>query len=148
VDLYSTDLGYGWTHNLDSRLIFPDDPGGEDGYVFFKERTANLYKFVILGANTFSPVPGIQGSLSLTGGQYELTLPTQSKYTFDTDGQLQTWQDAQGRRWEYEYDSSGRLEEVGADGGVRFLTIVYNGQGQIASVSDHAGRSVIYTYNQ
>src|SRR5690606_23511027 len=66
VDLYATELGYGWTHNLDSRLIFPGDPGGEAGYVLFKERTANLYRFVILDVDTFSPVPGIQGNLTLT----------------------------------------------------------------------------------
>jgi RHS repeat-associated protein len=148
IDLYSTDIGYGWTHNFDTRLIFADDPGGETGYVLFKEHTANLYQFYDLGNNTFSPVPGILGELTYTNGNYILTLPNQSTYTFASDGKLQTWSNAQGNTWEYGYDSEGLLEQVSADEGARFLALAYDGQGRIISVTDHTERSVAFDYDE
>ncbi len=45
TDLYTTTLGYGWAHSLDTRLIFPDQPGGVSGQVLLKFQTANQYIF-------------------------------------------------------------------------------------------------------
>ena len=147
TDLFATDVGYGWTHNFDTRLIFPDDPGGEEGYVLFKEHTANLYPFYDLGNNTFSPVPGILGELTYSNGNYSLTLPNQSNYTFDANGRLLTWQDELGQVWEYSYNGSGQIQSVSADNDTHTLTLAYDYQGRITSVIDQTGRSIIYTYD-
>jgi len=56
-------LGPGWTHNQDTRLIFPTDPGGEVGFVLFKAHSANLYKFNIENNNLYRPGAGITATL-------------------------------------------------------------------------------------
>ena len=147
TDLYSTTLGYGWTHNLDIRLIFSTDPGGEEGYILLKGNSANQYRFVDHGNGTYSPDYGIQGSLEYGSNQYTLTYPDQSIYTFDDNGRLITWADAQGHEWQYTYDVNGLLEEVSADGGARYLTLGYDGQGRIVSVTDQTERSVTFDYD-
>ena len=147
TDIYSSMLGYGWTHNLDTRLIFPDDPGGQPGFVLFKEHTANQYQFTDHGNGTYSPVLGIVGTLTLNGGQYILTLANQNKYIFDSTGRLLTRMDSQGHSWDYSYTAGGLLEQVSAEGGTRYLTLGYDGQGRIVSVTDHTGRSITYTYD-
>jgi hypothetical protein len=48
-------LGPGWTHNHDTRLIFPSDPLGIDGQVLFKVHTANLYNFYEMGDGPLEP---------------------------------------------------------------------------------------------
>jgi RHS repeat-associated protein len=146
TDLYSSTLGYGWTHNLDTRLIFPTDPGGETGYVLFKAHTANQYQFVDNGDGTYTPAPGIVGSLVFNNGQYVLTYPNQTVYTFNSTGRLVSWADAEGHIWQYTY-VGGLVEQVSADGGTRYLRLGYDGQGRIVSVTDHTERAITYTYD-
>ncbi|MGB8212801.1 MAG: DUF6531 domain-containing protein, partial [Anaerolineales bacterium] len=143
--LYTTTLGYGWTDNLDTRLIFPTDPGGEAGYVLFKDHSANQYQFIINDDGSYSPDAGVKGSLTCTGSSCNLVLPSQEQYTF-SNGKLQTWQDGQGNAWNYTYDPSGDLTRVANDSGDRYLSLTYD-QGQIASVSDYSGRSVSFSYD-
>ncbi len=45
TDLYTTTLGFGWTHNLDTRLILPTSPGGVAGQIRFKPHSANQLIF-------------------------------------------------------------------------------------------------------
>lgn len=147
TDLYSTTLGYGWTHSLESRLLFPGDPGGEMGSILFKLHTANRYRFIIQDDGTYRPAPGVTGTLLYSNDVYTLTLPDQAVYTFDADGQLQTWANADGHTWAYSYDTSDRLEQVSADSGTRYLSIAYNTQGRIGLVTDHTGRTITFTYD-
>lgn len=148
TDLYSSSLGYGWTYNLDTRLIFSDDPGGEDGYVLFKAHTVNLYRFAEDGNGNYIPTPGVVGSLVENNDEYVLTYPDQSVYTFDASGKLITWTNAQDNAWEYAYDANGRLEQISAQEGARFLALAYDEQGRIVSVTDHEERDITYTYDE
>jgi RHS repeat-associated protein len=147
TDLYSDILGYGWTSSLDTRLFLPDDPAGKEGFVLFKAHSANRYEFVDNGDDTYTPAPGVTGSLVYDNLEYTLTLPDQSVYTFDDDGILQTRADPEGRIWEYIY-TSGLLTQVSADGGDRYLSLTYDGQGRIETVSDQAERSVTFDYDE
>jgi RHS repeat-associated protein len=147
TDLYSDILGYGWTSSLDTRLFLPDDPEGEEGFVLFKAHSANRYEFIDNGDDTYTPAPGVAGSLVYDNLEYTLTLPDQSIYTFDEDGILQTRADPEGRIWEYIY-TSGRLTQVSADGGDRYLSLIYDGQGRIETVSDQTERSVTFGYDE
>jgi len=146
TDLYTTALGYGWTHSLDSRLILPDDPDGEEGYVLFKASSANRYQFIDNGDDTYSAASGVIGTLTFASSEFTLTLPNQSVYTFDDEGVLLTWADAQGHTWEYTY-SSGRLTQIDADGGDRYLALTYDGSGRIATVADQTERGVTFDYD-
>jgi YD repeat-containing protein len=111
IDLYTETLGYGWTHNHDTHLIFPDDPGGEEGILWFKAHTANQYRFTIIGDGEYKPYPGVLGTLHLEDGppvRYILTDRAQQTYTFDEDGKLLTWTNAVGNGFHYQYDGEGR----------------------------------------
>ena len=149
TDLYNSTLGYGWTHSLSSRLILPDAPDGTPGYVSFKAHSANQYKFKVNPDDSYSPMPGVTGTLvqQTNPVRYELTLPTQDKYTFDENGDLLTVEDALGHEWMYTYDLNGHLEKVEDDSGTRFFLLTYDGQGRLTNVEDHTGREVTYGYD-
>jgi RHS repeat-associated protein len=143
-------LGARWTHNHDTRLIFPDDPGGEASEVWFKAHSANQYRFFIGPSGEFIPDVGVQAELLEETGpplQYRLTTASQSEYLFDEECVLIEWQDPQGRVFTYAYDLSGKLEQVTGPSGVRYLQFTYDIDDRIALVEDHTGRSVGYSYD-
>src|SRR5271157_55395 len=148
TSLYNTTLGYGWTHNLDLRLIFPTDPGGQAGFVFFKAHSADLYQFIINSDGTYSPAQGVEGALTCTGTSpvvCTLILPHQETYSF-SNSKLQSWQDGSGHTATYSYDANGNVNKVADDSGNHYLTLSYTA-GQITSVSDQTGRSVSFGYD-
>jgi RHS repeat-associated protein len=150
TDLPISSLGPGWTHNQDSRLIFPDDPGGVDYTVLFKAHTANFYPFVKVGNGTFEAYPGVMATLVRNNGPprtYTLTNRAQQVYTFDEDGALLIWTNAAGNSFQYEYDGFDRLEKVQDDSGSRYFTFTYDAQDRLINVADHAGRQQTFTYN-
>src|SRR5574340_970367 len=89
--LYPTDLGPGWTHNQDTRLIF------ETGKVWFKGHTVNQYQCVDNGSQTYTPYPGGLASLTYDGGTstYTLISSDQSVDVFNEAGALQSWRNEQ-----------------------------------------------------
>ncbi|MFZ2095373.1 MAG: SBBP repeat-containing protein, partial [Anaerolineales bacterium] len=138
TDTYTTTMGYGWTNNLQSRLIFPDDPGGEDGMVLFKSQSTNVYDFYIDGTytdpytGTFTAYLGLCGELislmygeNLTG--YAIKDSAQRTFTFDPDGRLLSWKDAQRHIILYTYDTQNpeKLVQVtGPDN--EFISLSYS----------------------
>jgi len=147
-ELNGTPLGFGWTHNQDTRLIFADDPGGQPSMVWFKAHSANLYGFSRFDTATFVPLPGVLASLTRKPGPpvtYTLVNAAKAIYTFDEDGKLLTWADAEGNAFSYTYDGTGRLEEVNA--GARSLSFSYDDQGHITQVTDQTGRTVSFSYD-
>jgi RHS repeat-associated protein len=150
TDTTTTALGYGWTHNHDTRLIFPGQPGGQAGYVVFKAHSANLYPFTDDGNGNYTPYAGVLYRLTRSAGTpttYTVTDTSQRIYTFDENGRLLTWQDGLGHTWTYTYDAQNRLDRVTDDTGQRYLDIDYNAQGQLSAVRDHTGREVTYAYD-
>ncbi len=148
INTYTTTLGFGWTHNQDTRLILPNDPGGTAGQILFKPHNANLLIFYINSDGTYSPYPGVLAKLTATASPsgYSLTAADQSVYTFDSAGRLLTWADAQGHTWTYTY-TSGRLTRVEDSTTLRFLSLGYDPQGRLSTVSDPIGRTVQYGYD-
>lgn len=149
VDMYTDVLGYGWTHNHDMRLIFPDDPGGIENYVLLKDTFGNQLLFNIEADGSYTPGPGVLATLTKLGSEtitYSVVTPEQIKLTFNANGHLLSRADAQGRAFAYTYDGTGKLSRVSADGGSRYIDLAYE-SGRIVSVTDHTGRSVSYTYD-
>ncbi len=141
--LYTTPLGYGWTHNQDTRLIFGS------GQVWFKAHSANQYYFTDNGAGVYTPFAGVLASLTRSANSpytYVLTNSAQAVYTFDSSGRLLTWADPLGHVLTYTY-ASGRLSRVADSTGQRYLDFAYNPQGQLTTVSDPANRRVSFGYN-
>ncbi|MFZ2098008.1 MAG: SBBP repeat-containing protein, partial [Anaerolineales bacterium] len=139
TDTYTTTMGYGWTNSLESSLIFPDDPGGVDGMVLFKSQSTNVYDFYIDGTytypytGTFTAYPGLCGELvSLIDGGgnligYAIKDSAQRTFSFDPDGKLLSWKDAQGHTISYTYDIENpeKLVQVtGPDN--EFISLSYN----------------------
>ena len=150
TDLYTDVLGYGWTHNHDTRLIFSDDPGGREGVVLFKAHSANQYEIVDNGDFTYSASPGVGVTLTRNVGPpvtFTLTSEMQNSYTFDEEGRLLTWADPQGHTWTYTYDASERLDLITDDTSGRFLDIAYDTASRIETVTDSSGRWVAFTYD-
>jgi YD repeat-containing protein len=142
-------LGFGWTHNHLSRLIFPSDPGGEAGFVLFQADTANRVRFVDNEDGTFSAAPGAR-HIDPRGGPpvtYSVTDEGQRSYAFDEQGKLLAWQDAQGHSWTYSYNLDGRLSAVQDESGARSLEFDYDLDGHLQLVDDHTGRSVSFSYD-
>jgi len=144
---YPTTLSTGWTYNHDTHLILPTDPGGQPNTILFKAHTANQYLFTINGDGTYSPYPGLCATLTEDPSGFTLKDGGQKTYSFDTSGKLLSYEDAEGHTWNYIYNPSGTLSQINADGGSRYLSLQYDGQGRIYRVTDHTGRFVEYGYN-
>jgi RHS repeat-associated protein len=150
IDTYTSLLGFGWTHNHETRLIFPGDPGGQAGAVLFKAHSANQYTFTDNGNGTYSPIPGVLASLVRNPGPpvtFTLNDPGQATYIFSETGRLLSWSDAQGRTWSYTYDGNNRLDRVTDTTSGRYLDFDYDPQGRIERVADHTGRDVTFGYD-
>lgn len=150
VDVYTDLMGYGWTHSLDSRLYFPQDPQGQEGALMLKLHSANRFPFLITGENEFTAYPGLCGQLTYHDGPpvtYTFTDDALNLYTFDENGRIQTVADAEGRALHYSYDGQEQLSRVEDDSGQRWLEFGYDGEGRLTQVTDHGGRQASYAYD-
>lgn len=161
---YPTDLGPGWTHNQDIRLIF------EAGTVWFKGNTLNQYKFIDNGNQTYTPYAGVLASLTYDAGTstYSLKASDQSTYTFTSSGQLRNWRNELEFGFDYEYSNtklyrvtevlSGRYLQFNYQNGrltsvndssipVRTVSFAYDGNGDLTSFTDTRGKNWTYEYD-
>jgi|GEM_PF-1856171 len=147
TNIYTSTLGYGWTHNQDTRLSLPPTPGAGQ-IIQFKSHSANQYAFIDNGNGSYTPGFGVSASLTYNAGtsKYKVVNSDQAVYTFDAGGKLLTWADPQGHVLNYTY-ASGRLTQVSANGGARYLNFAYDAQSRLSAVSDHAGRQVSFSYD-
>jgi YD repeat-containing protein len=149
TDIYTSSLGYGWTHNQDVYLSIGAYDANDQRVITLKGRTANQYTFTQdLGFSTTIPEPGIYATLTEGATSFVLIDATQNQYEFDlTTGKLLSYSNVNDHTWDYIYDTNGRLERISADGGLRYLEVDYDAQERIIRVTDHTGRFVIYHYD-
>jgi len=150
TSLYTQTLGFGWTHSLESRLYFSDDPTGKEGSVLLKLHSANRFEFFETAPGVYTAYPGVCGALVRHDGppiSYTFTDDAQRVYLFDEDGRLKALADPQGNALHYLYDADGRLQRVEDDSGTRYLLFAYGADGRLERVADHAGRQVSYAYD-
>ena len=149
IQTFTTTLGYGWTHNHDTRLIFPGDPGGEAGFVIFKAHGVGRYRFVDNLDGTFTPYASVLASLVENGdGSYTVVNSSQATYDFEDDGRLLAWSDPNGNTFTYTY-SGGLLSRVADPSGQRYLDFAYDPgvAGRLTTVTDHSSRQVSLAYD-
>lgn len=150
VNSFTEPFGPGWTHNHDTRLVFPSDPGGNPDGILFKAHSLNSYLFYDNGDGTYSPESGMTSSLveqtdpSIT---YTVTDQSQHVYSFDEFGKLTVWNDGKGHTWSYGYDANNLLNRVTDDTSSNYLEFTYSPEGYLSSVTDNMGRSVSYGYD-
>jgi YD repeat-containing protein len=149
TEFYTSTLGYGWTHSLDTRLVFPDDPGGREGVVLLKAHSANLYEFTILPNGTFLPYPGMCGELTRQtepSVKYIFTDNDQWQYVFNEQGRLTELINPQGSALHFEYEN-GLLVSVSDDTETRYINLTYDEDDRLLTVSDHISRTVSFGYD-
>jgi len=150
TEAYTQNLGYGWTHNHDARIIFPTDPQGLAGFMTFKDMLGNQYLFGIEPDGSFEPAAGVLATLTQAAPDlpFILTTPEQVVFTMDaSSGNLLSRADAQGHQFDYSYNAQGYLSQISADQGTRYIDLKYDDQGRIVSVTDHTGRYISYDYD-
>ncbi len=148
--LFTSPLGYGWTHNQDMHLVFPSDPGGLAGFVKFKDFSGNLYRFWDLGNGTYKPYSGVSYSLVKNNTNpvtYTVMDPGQNVYTLDAAGRIVSRTDAEGNLINSTYDGNNRLIRISAESGSPYIELAYNTDGRLSGAQDSTGRGVSYTYD-
>jgi len=134
-------LGYGWQDGYATRLI----TGGVTTVV---SPEGNRLRFLDLGNGQYRPFPGVYDTLVRAGAVYTDTRQSRDQITFDAaTGRATAITDPQGRQLLLQYNGQGQLAQItdAANAG-RYLKVAYNGAA-IASVSDAAGRGVGYAYD-
>lgn len=150
TSLYSTNLGYGWTHNHDLYLTIGAYDANNIRNLTLKGHTANKYVFTQQsGFTTTKAESGIYASLVQGPSSFILTDKSQNKYEFNlTTGKLISYTNPTGQKILYTFDTRGRLIKISDQSGQRYLTLAYSGSGtKIISITDYTGRKVSYGYD-
>ncbi len=151
TNVYTTKMGYGWTHSHDVYLSIGTYDANEKRILSLKGHTANQYSFSqYLGSSTTTPEPGVYAQLTQAGSVFNLTDKSQNLYQFDsTTGRLISYKNPDfSYSLNYTYDSRGRLTKISDQYGYRDLTLAYSGSNlKINSITDPTGRRVSYTYD-
>jgi len=134
-------LGRGWTHNWQTALRTE-----EDNTVMITDQTGTPRIFQPDSRYTgrYLAQPGDEGDLRAVSGGYRLTEIDGTIQFFTSEGKRTYLEDPDGNRITFGYDGNhltGLTHSSGAG-----LTLTYNGNGRIASVTDHHGRQTQYTY--
>jgi RHS repeat-associated protein len=132
-------LGRGWVDNWEISA-------GTDslGNATIAEGPA-LRFFTKQADGSYRAAPGDHGTLSLVNGAYMLREPNGTLLAFNPDGTLDYEQDGNGNRITAGY-TNGRLTTLTHSDGDQ-ITIGYDTQGLIASVTGPGGKAATYTYD-
>lgn len=103
-------------------------------------------EFSRLPDGSYVPPPGVTASLSKTNGQLVMDERFGKRWTFNTNGTLAVWQDADNNSVRYVYNTSTNVTTVSNSFG-RVLSFAYSGAGLLTNVTDGLSRSVSYQYS-
>jgi RHS repeat-associated protein len=145
---YSLPLGYGWTHNYDTKLIFPGDPDGESGTVILKAPHGSRMRF---NDGTYAPLPGVLATMTRTAVTantyvYTVTARNLETFVFTNTGQIIAHLDPLGHKTTFAYTGT-LLARVSDSTGLRYLSFGYDLNGRLISVSDQSSRNTRYNYD-
>jgi RHS repeat-associated protein len=140
-------LGPGWTHNYDTRLVSPS-AGSPDVVLVGPQGRSDLY--TSSGGNSFTPPTGVQTTLQKNAdGTYTAIHKDLTKWVFNALGSLIRIEDRYGNISVMSYNGDGELSSVSDPAGRGSLTFTYDGAGRLQSVSDWMtpARTVIFGYD-
>jgi len=101
-------------------------------------------EYVELPDGSYSPPPGETAVLEKDGDHFVLNRRFDETLTFNSDGTISTWLDADNKGLSFSYNASTNLQTV-TDRYGRTLTLAYSND-LVSSVSDSSGRSMSYQY--
>ena len=103
-------------------------------------------EFSRLPDGSYVPPPGVTAALSKQNGRFVMDERFGKRWTFNTNGTLSAWQDADSNSILYVYNASTNVSLVSNNFG-RVLSFAYSGAGFLTNVTDGLGRSVSYQYS-
>ncbi|MBI3323585.1 MAG: DUF1080 domain-containing protein [Candidatus Omnitrophica bacterium] len=136
-------FGYGWTSNLEMRVM-EDLAHGEETMLVREDGRED--HFMRNPDGTYTPPYGIHDQLSRTSGGFTLRRKDGLTRSFDTAGRLTSIRDRNGNALTLTRNSQGRITAV-TDPTGRKLTFAYGTNGKVSAVSDPAGRRWTYAYD-
>ena len=115
-------------------IVPPQNPTTSDVSFWGPSAYRTIFKKNLKTAGYTAVKPGIKAKLSKTSSGYLLTWHDKGKYTFDSQGQLQSTQDKNGNKLTFNYGGpTGKLSVV-KDTRNRTANLAYNSDGLVRSV--------------
>ncbi len=115
-----------------------------DRCVVLQFGTRNL-TYTKLEDGSYLPPRGETSKLSKENNRFVLKERFGTTYTFNTNGFLETWRDADSNTLSFAY-SGGRLQSA-TDAFGRSLSLTYNATNLLTQVADSTGRAVTFAYS-
>lgn len=141
----STDdgYGYGWTINGNSYIKLLD--GGNYVCLVHGDGSEHVFKKNTYG---YTAPQGIDLSLSVVNGDYVFTNSNKEKFTYrGTTLKLQRAEDRYGNWIYFNYDASGRLNEISDNSmDIRKILLFYS-NGRLEHIEGPLGKKAYYTYD-
>lgn len=136
-------FGYGWTSNLEMRII-ENEP--EDGMTMVIREDGRQDHFTRNPDGTYTSHPGIHDRLTKTTTGYALRRKDGLTWTFNLQGNLSSVADQNGNTLTIARDPQGRVTTV-TDPTGRQLAFTYGANGKVSTVTDPFSRQWTYTYD-
>ncbi|MHC4443652.1 MAG: DUF6531 domain-containing protein [Planctomycetota bacterium] len=149
----NTEMGNGWDYSYNRRI----EQAGPHIRLYDGNSRADVYRLQPNG--TWTRPEFFRVLNKNPNGTYTLTFADKLKWNFKAldgsaaQGKISSSVDRTGNSMTFEYDGLGRLTTIrdtldgkGAPPVNRAISVAYNGDGLIASVTDWMGRSVTYEY--
>ena len=150
LDTRTGPLGPGWTHSYFVRLDAPGDPNAPNDLVLVQpDGRSDRYTFNS-STQTFTTPTGVFTTLSMNAdGGFTALHPDQSSWTFDSVGDVIAVTDRYGNTSTLTYGSNGQVASLSDPAGRGSLTFAYDTcfSGRLCSVTDWSNRVVAFTYD-
>jgi RHS repeat-associated protein len=143
LESYSGPLGAGWTHSYNLFLTVD----AVSGAIALKEADGHFSAFIPTGSGLYSPaVAGVYDTLQANqDGSFTVTRKSQLQLAFSADGKLSAIIDRNGNQQVLVYNGSGQLASI-TDSSNRTYTFT-NDASHLISVRDPLGRVWEYAYD-
>ncbi len=135
-------FGFGWSFPYDMSLSFPDAT-----HVVVNQENGSQVTFTEQSGGTYTAPPRVTATLVHNeDGSWTFVRRHRDTFSFDSSGKLTQEKDLNGYVTALVYNGSGQLTTV-TDPAGRKLTFAYTGN-HISSVTDPVGRVVKYAYDE
>lgn len=157
----ATAIGVVRTYNSEAETTGPFGRAWTSPFTFYLELVDNLLLrgvkaylpdgstaiFRDQGDGTFlTASPGVEDTLTFSGGEYRLKRKTLDEYRFDSGGRLTRMIDPNGNTQTFRYQD-GRVTRIESSAG-RWIDLEYNGAGFVTTISAPEGVVLRYGYDR
>ncbi|HEX7018166.1 MAG TPA: DUF6531 domain-containing protein [Patescibacteria group bacterium] len=140
-------FGENWTHSYNYHALAMETPDFEGVFIQYPDG-----KVVTFSGPDLEPEPGYFETLERDGDGFILTFPDLTQITFNADGDVTRWEDANDNGLNFAYGAvtpytlMSQLTNITADGG-RSISFTYNDDGLVENVSAPEGKTLSFTYS-